>query len=303
MPFSILIPVGPSDVEVTRTREVLDSVFAYEPSVQRVMLLDDGPADRDLSARLAVPREWPTEIFRNPRDRRSLGLWGGLAFAMMSALRRINSYGDTDFVIKIDSDALVIAPFAEKLHAAFESHPDVGNLGSLNPNASGKDQKWGWTFWGDTFNKLRKRYAYWPDAPKQKRRTRLFGAGRVICNRIDRAFANGYIPGEHCAGGSYAMHRRFLDRMESLGWWDDAKLWQWICMGEDPLMGMYTRAAGFKMLSLVRPGEPFAIEWKGLCGPPQWLVDNGYSLIHSVKNDPNFTEGQIVDFFRARRTV
>ena len=53
--------------------------------------------------------------------------------------------------------------------------------------------------------------------------------------------------------------------------------------------------------NFVADGEVFGVRYKGLPYEPVILVERGYSVIHSVKNDSRMTEEEIREFFRARR--
>ncbi|HEY2441098.1 MAG TPA: hypothetical protein VGI07_12755, partial [Solirubrobacteraceae bacterium] len=58
---------------------------------------------------------------------------------------------------------------------------------------------------------------------------------------------------------------------------------------------------GFRLAGHVDEGETFAVAWRGLPDTPEGLVTRGYSIIHSVKNDPRITESEIRRDFAARR--
>jgi hypothetical protein len=71
---------------------------------------------------------------------------------------------------------------------------------------------------------------------------------------------------------------------------------------EDVMMGMYTRAVGLRSMDFSMAGQPFANHYRGLPYAPRELVQRGHAIIHSVKRDAEFAEGEIRRFFRARRS-
>jgi len=104
-----------------------------------------------------------------------------------------------------------------------------------------------------------------------------------------------------------------LIRLDHLGlWYDegfsvlmvelaDPLIWLHTALGEDVLVPMQTKAAGFGLRDAATEGEPFGIRYRGLADTLPRLVSRGFSIIHSVKNDPNVSEGEVREFFRVRR--
>jgi hypothetical protein len=121
---------------------------------------------------------------------------------------------------------------------------------------------------------------------------------RLILTALDR----GYEPGEHCLGGGYALPRTLLDRMAAAGHLDEPMSWMNVDMAEDVMVGVHVRAAGMTLANHVLPGEVFGVRYQGLSAAPAMLLEQGYAVIHSVKNDPRVDEAGIRAFFQARRT-
>jgi hypothetical protein len=46
-----------------------------------------------------------------------------------------------------------------------------------------------------------------------------------------------------------------------------------------------------------------SVQFKGLCATPGKLVEQGYAIIHSVKDFADQREADIREFFRGRRTA
>src|SRR5262249_55663516 len=98
MPPAVLIPVGPGAEEEERLDALLASLRAFEPGM-RVLAVDDGPAPRELpveSLRTAIWEGDPT-----PYEAMTAGTLDGLA-----------ALAGADWVLKLDTAALVIPPFA-----------------------------------------------------------------------------------------------------------------------------------------------------------------------------------------------
>src|SRR5688572_11576196 len=109
MSAAVLMAVGPGDREVDRAADVLDSILHHEPGIDAILLVDDAPAERDLAA--VVGRGRPSvAVTANPRDGEGLGLWGGLAAGMLHGYGWLQREVQPDLVLKLDTDALVIAP-------------------------------------------------------------------------------------------------------------------------------------------------------------------------------------------------
>jgi hypothetical protein len=89
--------------------------------------------------------------------------------------------------------------------------------------------------------------------------------------------------------------------MDDAGLLDQPLIWRDTALGEDVLIPMLTRAIGMNLLDHCFDGEVFGVRYKGLPDTPAQLIARGFSIIHSVKNDPNFSEGQIREYFRSAR--
>jgi hypothetical protein len=129
----------------------------------------------------------------------------------------------------------------------------------------------------------------------------LWGDLAVLRRRITTARRHGYGYGEHCLGGAYAVPRRFLDGVAAKGWYDDWPAWVPLDIGEDVCIGVYVGAVGLSCANANRPGEPFGVEYRDIPLPPAELVDAGYAVIHSIKDQDGLTEAEIRRFFADRR--
>jgi hypothetical protein len=125
----------------------------------------------------------------------------------------------------------------------------------------------------------------------------------VISRHISKAIQNGYQFGEHCLGGAYAVTQTLVARMQKQSYLDSPQLWLPIDCPEDVMVGIYTKAVSCDYQNFVAENEVFGVRHRGLDDSPQRLLERGYSVIHAVKNDTNFTEEQIRAFFKERRNA
>src|SRR4029450_3940147 len=133
----VVMLVGPTEQEVCRAADTLDSVWAYEPEVAWCVLVDDSVDDRNLTRRFRCPPTTAAVGIPNPRRGRGTGILGGACAGMLSALSWIHAHADPRFCLKLDTDALVIAPFVEKIARTFEAAPGLGMLGSFDMACDG----------------------------------------------------------------------------------------------------------------------------------------------------------------------
>jgi hypothetical protein len=292
--IGVLVPVGPGAEEEERLRALLDSVFAHEPDTGHVVLVDDGPSDRALAAAVEVPDTCRLTVLSNPREGKGVPTLGGLCCATVAGLRHLALGTDARFVVRLDTDALVIAPFARRLDVAFGERPGVGALGSYETVCNGHVRQF--PAWEPALRRLARRVSVWRHPARRGRFLQLALAGRRgrVREEILAALANGYRWGEHCQGGGYALNRPALDRMAAGGMLDDPLRWRDTRAGEDVMIGVLVRAAGLRLDGHVDPGDGlFAVAHSGLPLPPQHLLDGGYAIVHSVKRTEGWEEPEL----------
>jgi hypothetical protein len=302
---AVLIPIGPGPREVERTADLLDALWSHEPTITEVVLVDDAPGlparIRNLLAAVGPPAGCRVTVVPNPRNGRGSGLWGGLCVGVLAGLRFIQSDTDAAFAVKLDTDALVIGPFASAIRKEFAEHPDVAVVGSYDRRCDGTPRDFAPS--APTTRELTRLVRVKMRPPSRGRYVQqtLWGDGARVRRRIQAAVAQGLSFGEHCQGGAYAVSRRLLERMREARCFDEWPGWLHTAAGEDAMMAVYARALGMSLRGMVDDGQPFAVFHQGLAGTCAWLAESGYALIHSVKNDARATEAEIRAFFRARR--
>jgi hypothetical protein len=208
---------------------------------------------------------------------------------------------DVELAVKLDTDALVIGPFARELAAAFRARPELGIVGSYDRSCTGGTRDW--SMWRKPVlaNAL----------PVPARLTREDGPTRIArsdpraaarrARQLGRAVTHGYRLGEHCLGGAYAVSGAFASWLaedsnlrESTGWLEST-------LGEDVVLGLVARSAGFELDGMVGPDEPFALSHVGLPASPDDLLRRGAGIIHSVRNDATVSEDAIRRLYARHR--
>ena len=298
--FGIIIPVGPSANDVERAGDVLASVLAYEPETPLVLFIDDGGKDRRLDEKFRATATCRLVNIFNTRNGHGIGETSGLSAGMLLAIAWLHANADCGFVMKLDTDALIIAPFAEKILRTLAARPDLGMVGLYNRMCDGsvRDQ----TSFRKMLGKLASPFAVWRNPPGWGYLTvHLWGRGATIRRQITEAIRAGYRPAEFILGGAYAFTGEAVRRFAKHGFLDDPHLWLGTHFSEDVVLSMYVCATGLRLHGMTADGEPFAVQHYGLPDTPERLVERGYSVIHSVKSDARFSEAAIREFYRKRR--
>jgi hypothetical protein len=281
--FGVIIPVGPGDREIARLHHLLAELAAHEDEEDVFLVVAD---DGRMSRRIDV--DWPrVHFFRTEARQRGgvLDAYGAMVASTLEGLRICREHG-VDMVLKLDTDAAVIRPFAAKIRAAFRDAPMLGVVGSYDVTSTGGRRDW--SVWASPLRRadLPLRFVRAPRGrPSLLYKTRT---ERDAVRRLVRAARERAPEGAHCLGGAYAVSRAFLDRAEL-----DSKRWLGTGLGEDVVVGILCSAAGLGMSSLVGRDQPFALAWRGLPAAPTELARGGHSLVHSVKAETLADESEI----------
>lgn len=289
--FAVLIPLGPNDQEIDRMRDLLDSLFTYEPQTSLVVMVDDSLKGRNLAAQIVLPSSCKVFSILNPRRRRGDGWSGGMTAAVLAGLALIEKEPNIDFVLKLDSDALIIAPFVEKISKAFARIPDLGILGSGSKTIN--------NLVAPAFIKLSRKFTIWrrTNLPWKHLQISLWGNDAKIRRAIIKALSRGYKYGEHVQGGAYAISQNALHQIARAGYLDNPLLWLHAPCTEDSVVSLLIRAEGFKLYDFNADNEPFGLKHRGLPDIPVRLIKRGFSIIHSVKSYGQFNEEETRSYF------
>jgi hypothetical protein len=302
MSFSVLIPVGGGDREMERLNDLFESLFHYEPEVAEIVIVDDVMPARSFSG-LPVPSPCRLVVLPNPRSGVGDGWLGGLAAGVIAGNAWLEKNSRCDFVLKLDTDALVIAPFSEKVIAAFEAQPGTFLFGSSTKTPNRVYDLPEDFSTAPALKKLQRPLTIWRRTcwPWPRLQCALFPRDRKRRSLIRAAVRNGYRLGLHCQGGAYALGRRGLRQLSADGVFTDPMLWIWTPCSEDIVITVSAYACGGTAGDLNDNGQPFGTLARGLPDTPDRLVERGFSIIHSVKDFEDFREDQTRDFFRKRR--
>lgn len=302
MSFSLLIPIGKGALELDRLRDLLESLFHYEAEVAEIVIVDDVMPARDFS-HLTLPSGCRLVVLPNPRRGSGDGWLGGLAAGVIAGNNWLEKNSRCDFVLKLDTDALVIAPFAAKVSGAFAAQPGAFLFGSSTktPNRI-YDLREDFST-APALVKLQRPLTVWRRTcrPWPRLQCVLFPRDRRRRALIRAAVRNGYRLGLHCQGGAYALSRHALSRLAAAGILADAMLWIWTPCSEDIAMTVSAYACGGVAADLNDDGQPFGTLAHGLPDTPVRLIERGFSIIHSVKDFEEMKESETREFFRQRR--
>jgi hypothetical protein len=294
VPIAVVTPVGPGAVDAERAWDNVRSMSAWEPQVRWIVFIDDsGPGEeRDLAA-VDVDGIQVVSI-PSPLSRGEGSMHERVASASMAGLGWVANSTDADIAMIIDTDALVIAPFADKLTAAFSEDETIGLLGSFDRTCNGDPRDFG--SWSGDVQQLAR-------IVQRPRRIAVAGRARRVRQLVLEAREAGYEWGEHALGCALAVRRAALDEWREDGVLDDPLLFTGTNLSYDPIMGILVRRSGYREAGMVDDGEPFGLLWQGLPDTLERLVERGFSIVHSTKNDPRYDEETVRAFFRARRPV
>jgi hypothetical protein len=292
--FAVAIPVAPGDAERARVDDLLAALCAHEPAIVRIVLVDDDPDAR----RFDLPG---VAVIANPRAGRGIGTLGGTCTATLAALRWAHQHAPGAHVVRLDTDSLVIGPFANALTVAITGRPSAGVLGSYDRTCNGEPRDF--SPWAGVVRTHARPVWTWARPPRRGRYVQVALGGRLgtVRREVRAAMANGYEPGEHCLAAACVVTTAMIEGMHRAGMLDDPLRWLNTRFGDDIMLGVQARALGLDLVGLVADGEPFGLRHIGLADTPERLAARGFSFIHSVKNDPRVPEDEIRRFFAARR--
>jgi hypothetical protein len=277
----VLLPVGPN-ANVDNTRDTLDSLRCHMASPYHVLIVDN--SGKGLGG--AVAEGHPATVRRADTP---TGTYGALAYHVATSTQFALQNFSFDVMLRLDDDALMIGPGADdQALEAFRDQPKVGTLGSYRFNCVGVPRDF-----APPAQELRNELGIRNTLRKPHCRLWL---RRVV----GMAVRNGYEFGEHCLGAAAFYRRETLEAIarRRLFHVPDLSITN---LGEDHLMGLLTRAAGYELADFATGSGPIGIALKGLPAEPEELVRMGKKIIHSIKNHPGKTEREIRDHFRVLR--
>ena len=301
MSFPVVVPVGPNPAEFARVEDTLQSLLHFEPGAGPLLLIDDAePGTRDL--KLAVPPGTSAEVLQSPRQQGYGRRQAGTCTAALLALGWLSALDEPfEWALRMDTDTLVIAPFAERVSEAMSRASGVGLAGSYVRNANGHFRDF--SSWRGAIRQLHSLVRVYrrPPIPGRRIEQALTGRPARMRRTLRQAERHGYIPGENVLAAALIISRAFIEEMTSHGYLDDPLTWVTSPVGDDVMLGVFARALDLDLMDLSTAGKPIGALQVGLPDSPENLLERGFGLIHSVKNDPHFLEEEVRAFFRDRR--
>ena len=296
LPLCILIPAGPGEAEVARVADLLEACATYSDLPLRAVIINDGN-DASALKRAGTAAGIATDVLPNARDGKGDWWTGGLCMAMVDALLWIARNCPCRGVLRLDSDALVINPFASQLVALFEADPLVGMVGNSDSPTGELPQP------GHNLTALLYWRSKWVSHDREQGKIifSFWGWRRRIRLLIQRARQNGYVLGDWCQGGAYALAPEFLARLSADPAFARPDDFLHLDFCEDILMVVAVHALGLRVHYTIGPSRLFASKWKGLFDSPSALALAGHAVIHSVKDHGDHKEKTTRAMFRARR--
>ncbi len=297
--LAVVIPVGPNPAEPARLADLLESLARYgEGAIAQVYVVNDG---NDPDAIVAAGRACgiaPT-VVANPRAGIGDGWLGRLTVGLVCAYRLIRSEHPESHVLKLDTDALIIRPFATVLLREFADAPGVGLIGSTGLALPGVVSG---NWWHHRIFKMQRPLTRLPDFPWF--RQNLFGYNARLRAHIRRATARGYRFGESVCGGALALRAEAMAALLDLPDMRDHDFLLRTNLGEDVFLSVLVHECGYTLKVHRLPGELFGVAWQGLpAHDVEGVWARGNAIIHSVKSHGPFTEETTRAFFRATRTA
>ena len=279
-PLCVLIPVGP-DCDVAFVADTLASVRSYLPVRTPLTLIDN--SGRGIAEQAAAGLD-DADVLTRPSP---AGIRGALFVNLARGMARAIARHDPEILLRMDTDALVIAPgLIEAARARFDEEPGLACVGAYRGAAGGGRRDFSAAA-----------------AALDRAMARSNALGAFLQGHETSARAHGYETGEHVLGGGCLYHRRALTALAASGVLDRPDIAS-CSVGEDVLFGLFLRAAGLTLGEFARPGEPAGCKWRGLPAEPPKLIAQGRGLVHSVRScGQAWDEARIRSYFRGVRTA
>jgi len=301
-PWAILLAVGPGDVELERLRDLAESIAVYAGDVARIQLVDDAQRPARLMETFPPPLREKVRCVANLKVRGAVGWRDGLNVAIWIGLRVLAEAGRWSFVLKLDTDSLLIGPPRAPICRRFSCADQPSLIGYCQSEQTVEHN--GWRIFEPYIKVMEYPICEYRDPITGRRKIYLGFGPRGFRRRrlLKAAKANGYIYSEHCQGGGYALHGDALDLLNNAGVFADCRLWANVAFTEDVALALTVRSAGLSLGHADGEGQAFGVRYRGLPAAPVELLERGNAVIHSVKSQGANQESEIRGFFKSRRS-
>jgi hypothetical protein len=280
----IVMTVGPlgSSYTMEDLIDTLHSIVEYTSPDRRIIIQDNSsPVHMGEKISAMFPE---LTIIRSPEN---YGLYGGLYKAESLAFLCAHSMFDYQVLVRMDIDALVIAPGIEDDAAQyFALHPQVGILGNIQWQGEGTD----WP------RQQQLRQSGWLGFLRDSRRH------RILNNLMVSAERGGWRPGQAVIGGAAIFNPLFINKLVREGLLLREEIRR-LKLQEDHIFSLLCYAVGMELGDFHTGDKPMSISWRGLEVAPEELLKRNKKLIHSTRFWKDMREDAIRRFFRERRSV
>jgi hypothetical protein len=313
--FGVYVAVGPGAQEVPRIRDLVESILAHEPATPFILFVDDSLEDRDLVGQLRLPPTCAAISIIHPRHGKGNGQFGPQFATNLISANWFAKNTNVEFVLKMDTDALVIGPFAERLSQLFARESGIGIVGVLGRTCNKSSREY--HAFGEVETLMKNVLRMGPEIEDarwiegQGGKIHIPGIGvwnrsmlqalAIIRRDLIVAVQHGYTLGQYIQGGAYAISPQLIRFLAQLYAERPLENWYELPFPEDVIMAVYCGVASLGLREQYEPFNVFGVQYKGLSSAPQEMLDSGYKLIHSLKNDPSYSESAIREFFMKAR--
>lgn len=278
----VVVPVGPN-IPVAFVLDTLESYLHYTEKECGIILADDSHQGIGKAVQQHLP---DVEILPTTRP---MGGWAGLYMNEATAFHHALEQYKFSVLLKLDTDALIIAEEPEKeAMDLFSSEPSIGMAGQYPNDYYGQPWDIGWPRdrvlnGATTWKYIKRPIANW-----------------YLRKLYKSAKQNDYRAGESVFGGAYFMSYDCLQKLAKEGLLPHPKL-ATLNLGEDHIFSLLVKSVGFQLGTLSASVQPFALAWKGLPASPQELLLAGKKIIHSTRYWQDMNETDIRSYFKKQR--
>ena len=284
----VLIPIGPS-CENSFISDTIQSVIFYLKLDYEIVLVDDSGCSKGSLLK---------EKFKDItvlETKGSTGHFAGLYFTLSYGLKYVYENFLFDFVLRMDTDALLIGCGLDQVAVDFfKENPDRGIIGSYMVDCNGDPRGIYWT--GVQLQKEMKIKFLIKDTFKK------FKGWSFLRTVYRKSKKNGYIDGEHCMGGAYLMSWKCVKELNDKLLLDRREIY-FTQLQEDQIFGLLIYSIGFSHADFATGDLPMGLRWRGLPCSPQELVKRNKKITHSTRFFENMGEEEIRKYFRERRIL
>lgn len=272
----VLIPCAPRDNVV----DTVDSVRTFLPD-WRIIVLDDGIPD-------VRGDGLPADVIALPPLNYQRNAYGGLWLKLCYGFKFILLNYPSDFILRLDADALLIGRGLDADIDRVFTNPRVGAAGVYRVDPSGGLRD---------FSPPARAIAAETRGLRSWLRPLARSPLRALLTDAQR---NGYEVGDHALGAVTVVRTKMVQGWARRGWLDLRGIGT-SHVPEDSLLGLTTWASGFTIAELGGRDGPLAVTWLGLPASPPELAASGGKAVHSVRSWRNWDENDIRSFFRDQR--